>query len=261
MSMRDNANPTTYANEKIYTDYLKKLEERDLHPTALIIDDKWQKNYATDVADPSRFPDMRRFSDSCRARGIHTLLWFKLWDPDGWDKKLCVKDRSGDLRIDPSTPQFLENLDAALHRILSSDEGCYNCDGMKLDFAFFNPIGRSFETYSGKYGCELMYDMFEHIYTKAKEIKPDALINCSPCHPYFAHLCDQARLHDYNYRANNNYEELSMRAKLFSIANPWSLIDCDNAGFRSHRDTMRWMMNQPLVGVPDLYTIDGTEAM
>jgi hypothetical protein len=49
-----------------------------------------------------------------------------------------------------------------------------------------------------------------------------------------------------------------MRAKLFSIAMPGVLLDCDNAGFNSHRDTMEWMLAQTQVGVPDLYAVSGT---
>ena len=42
---------------------------------------------------------------------------------------------------------------------------------------------------------------------------------------------------------------------------PGVLIDTDNAAFYSHRDTMHWLMEQDLVGVPDLYstvTSDGS---
>ena len=95
------------------------------------------------------------------------------------------------------------------------------------------------------------------IYETAKEVKPDALINCSPCHPYFAHICDHARLHDYDYRRRDNTEDLTTRAKLFAIANPGTLIDTDNAGYSSHRDTMRWLLCQPKIGVPDIYSIRG----
>lgn len=246
------------ANEAVYEDIVARLDEYDLHPTALIIDDKWQSHYATDIADPKKWPDMRAYVERRHAEGIKTLLWFKLWDPDGWDESICLTADNGDLRIDPSHPRFIENLDTAVHRILSDEEGCYNCDGFKLDFAFYVPIGRKVHSYSGKYGVELLYDMMAQIYATAKRIKPEALVNCSPCHPYFAHICDQARLHDYEPRNRNNVEDLSMRARLFSIAMPGVLLDTDNAGFNSHRDTMRWLLAQPRVGVPDLYAVSAT---
>ena len=247
------------ANQSVYETIAEEIRKHKLHPTAIIIDDKWQSHYATDIADPEKWPDLRGFVDKRRAEGLRTMLWFKLWDPDGWDRDLCVTTDRGEVRLDPSQPKFLANLDEALHRILSPDEGCYDCDGFKLDFAFYNPIGRKVHTYSGKYGVELLYEMQAYIYRKAKEIKPDALINCSPCHPYFAHICDQARLHDYDYRNRNNREDLTMRGKLFATAMPGVLLDTDNAGFANYRDTIHWQLTQHMVGVPDLYSLIGTE--
>jgi len=248
------------ACQRIYETIAEEVRHHKLHPAAMIIDDKWQKHYATDEADPEKWPDLRGFVDKNLENGIRTMLWFKLWDPDGWNKDLCVTTDNGEVRLDPSHPDFLANLDTALHRILSDEEGCYNCAGMKLDYAFINPIGRKVHTYSGKYGVELLYEMQAYIYQKSKEIKPDALINCSPCHPYFAHICDHARLHDYDAKNRNNKEDLTMRARLFSIAMPGVLLDTDNAGFHSYRDTIHWQLNQQIVGVPDLYSLIGTES-
>lgn len=251
---------TELAREELYEALVGKLGKYDMHPTALIIDDKWQSHYATDKADPAKWKNLRAFVDRRHAEGIHTMLWFKLWDPDGWDPALCVTTDSGEVRIDPSTPEFLANLDRALYRILSADEGCYDCDGFKLDFAFFNPIGRRVKTHSGRYGVELLYDMMAYIYKKAKEIKPDALVNCSPCHPYFAHICDQARLHDYDPKNRDNREDLETRGRMFSLAMPGVLLDTDNSGFNTRRDTMRWQMDQAMIGVPDLYALMGNES-
>ena len=260
LGVKNGVNPTMLACEETYEELARRIHANGLHPTALIIDDKWQKHYATDEADPEKFPDLRAFVERRRAEGIRTLLWFKLWDADGWDESLCVTEDNGTKRLDPSTPEFKANLDRALYRILSSDAGCYNCDGFKLDFAFWNPIGRKVHASSGKYGVELLYDMMAYIYKKAKEIKPWALVNCSPAHPYFAHICDQARLHDYSQQNRNNREDLVMRGKCFSAAMPGVLLDTDNAGFNSRRDTMHWLLTQPYTGVPDLYSLEPTAA-
>ena len=243
------------AREPVYLDYLARMREAGLTPRCLIIDDKWQTEYGTDIANPDKWPDLRRFVNERRAEGIHTLLWFKIFDPEGIPEEAVVTTEEGERRVDPSHPAFLAILDEALHRIFSSDEGCYDCDGIKIDYAFQIPIGRAFRTYSGKYGAELLYDFMKHIYDRAKEIKPEAIINCSPCHPYFAAVCDQARLHDYN--PDNRYcrEDMSMRAKMYSIAMPGVLLDTDNAGFNTKRDTMRWLLDQPRIGVPDLYCV------
>ncbi len=249
------ASGSSAARQDVYEDYVKRLHDAGLYPRCLIIDDKWQSEYGTDIADPAKWPDLRGFVDARRAEGIHTMLWFKIFDPEGIPEEAVVTTEDGDRRVDVSHPAFLEILDAALTRIFSSAEGCYDCDGIKIDYAFQIPIGKKFRTYSGKYGVEWLYEFMKHIYDKAKSIKPEAIINCSPCHPYFAAVCDQARLHDYNPDNRNCREDLSMRGKMFSIAMPGVLLDTDNAGFNTSRDTMRWMLDQPAVGVPDLYCV------
>ncbi|MBQ2545653.1 MAG: hypothetical protein II557_05120 [Clostridia bacterium] len=246
---------TSGACEPVYLDYLDRLHKAGLHPRCLIIDDKWQSEYCVDIADPAKWPDLRGFVDARRAEGIHTMLWFKIFDPEGLPEEAVVTTEAGERRVDVSHPVFLRMLDEALTRIFSSAPGCYDCDGIKIDYAFQIPIGRKFQTYSGKYGVEYLYEFMKHICDKAKSIKPEAIINCSPCHPYFAHLCDHARLHDYNPDNRNCREDLEMRAKMYRIAIPDTLIDTDNAGFNTRRDTMRWLLDQPETGVPDLYCI------
>ena len=116
---------------------------------------------------------------------------------------------------------------------------------------------RTVHAASGKYGVELLYDLMHAIYTRAKAIKPDALINASPCHPYFADVCDHGRLHDYDYKNRNNRADMTMRARLYQAALPGLLLDTDNAGFAAKRDTMHWLLAQSHVGVPDLYALRG----
>lgn len=251
----ENKNPTDYAREDFYEGYVKRLHENGLYPKVLIIDDKWQREYAPAEPDQEKWQDLKAFIARRHAEGIHTLLWFKLWDSEGFEDELCVTADNGSRRLDPSNPEVIRRLKASVKRLLSP-EGL-DADGFKIDFAFFNPEGRGFTTYSGKYGTELLYDYMKLIYDTAKEVKPDALINCSPCHPYFADICDHARLHDYDYRRRDNLEDLTTRARLFGIANPGTLIDTDNAGYSSHRDTMRWLLAQPKLGVPDIYSIRG----
>jgi len=249
---------TDLCTQELYDSLMEKVRKYDLCPTALFVDDKWQKEYSLCSVDTSKFPDFRGFVDKYHAQGINTVLWFKLFEAEGLKPEWCVTTDDQWIRADVSHPEYLAMLDKALHRMLSDEEGCYNVDGLKIDFAFWNPMGRKVKTYSGKYGVELLYDLLVHIYRKAKEIKPDALINCSPAHPYFAHVCDQARIHDYSDENRNNKEELTLRARVYRTAFPGVLIDTDNAAFNSHRDTMRWQLSQQHVGVPDLYAMTST---
>ncbi len=246
----------------VYEELFDICGKNDLHPTAMIIDDKWSTEYATYEMDPARFPDFRGLVEKNRAAGIHTMLWYIMWEAEGWpEKDMIITDAHEHNVLDPSHPKIKENIVNAITRIFSSEEGCYDCDGIKMDFAFMNPMGKDFKTYSGKYGVELIYDYMELIYTTAHKIKPHALINNSACHPYFTHLCDQARLHDYVPANRRNLEDLGMRGKIFSIAMPGVLQDTDNSAFVTRRDTMRWQLNQQTVGVPDLYAVSPTPCL
>ena len=68
-------------------------------------------------------------------------------------------------------------------------------------------------------------------------------------------MVDQARLHDYD--GNNRFcrEDLMFRAKMYKIATPDSIIDTDNGGYNTKRDTMRCMLEQSEYGVPDIYGV------
>jgi len=248
--------------EIVYKEMLEKLEKRDLHPTILIIDDKWQDKYGTAYPHPDRWPDLRGFIDNNLKNNIRTFMWYQLWNCEGLPEECLTVDEEGNSYIkgdrpvaDPSHPVYQEILKEIVHRIISDDDGCYNAAGFKLDFAFCQPHGRKVKTYSGKYGAELLYDYIKQIRTYAKEAKPDAVINASPMHPMFASLVDHARLHDYGGTSRNGKEIFEHRARLWGMANPTSLIDTDSGGFNTHRDMMRVMKNQPNIGIPDLYCV------
>jgi hypothetical protein len=243
------------ARETVYADFLDRLHRAGLYPRCLIIDDKWQSQYGTCTADPEKWPDLRRFADARHAEGIRTLLWFKAFDPEGIPEEALAVTENGQRWLDVSHPAYLALLREIIRRVLSADEGCYNCDGFKIDNVNAFPVGRGFCTYSGKYGVEYLYDFYRFFYETAKAVKPDALVNCSPCHPYFAACCDMVRLHDYNPNNRNCREDLARRAKICAAAMPGVLIDTDGTGINTNRDSLRWLLAQTGVGVPSLYCI------
>lgn len=251
------------ACQPIYDHFNSELKRRDLHPQIMIIDDKWQVNYGSAEVDTNKWPDLRGWIDANLAEnGIYTMLWYKLWDAEGIPEEMTMYDEEGQYNdhnnkrtVDPSNPKFREFVRGQIHRLISSDEGCCNAYGFKLDYAFVQPTGRLAKSYSGKYGVELFFDYIKLIYECVKEAKPDAIVNASPCHPIFAAYVDHARLHDYFPWLRRCNEEFTFRKDLYSTALPGALIDTDGAGFRSHRDTMRYMLHAPTIGIPDLYCI------
>ncbi len=246
------------AREELYDNFNAELDRRGLHPSLMIIDDKWQTAYGDPCADTEKWPDLRGWIDKNRAeRGRHTMLWYKMWASEGLPDDECMASSSEYQRrvADPTNPKYRARLKDIMHRLLSSDEGCYNADGLKLDFAFFQPTGREAVSCGGLYGVELFLEYIKTIYAFAKEAKPDCVISASPCHPLFAAHVDHARLHDYHPDLRRCPEEFAFRKKLYETAMPYSLIDTDGAAYRTHRDTMRYLLAAPSLGIPDLYCI------
>lgn len=252
------------AAQEPYEDMVSRLDARGLRPAYIIIDDKWQDRYGTAMPDPEKWRDMRGFVDQMHARGVRVLLWFRLWGGEGLPVEETMpgdpvkpwnKDEN-ERYADPSSPAYQQRLREIIRVLLSDEAGCMNCDGFKLDFAFWMPYGRRAVSHSGQYGVELLKSLFTQIYTRAKEVKPDALINCSPCHPYFSENCDQLRLHDYDGSVRRNVMEvMGDRRWLFTTACRGQSVDTDNVGFFDRRDTMKYLRRCRELGIPDLYQL------
>lgn len=247
------------ASEAAYTEMSEHLDALDLHPTAMIIDDKWQEKYGTFLPDPVKWPNLRRFTDREHAKGRHVLLWYRCWSAEGLPVDECILQDGKPLAGDPTNPRYIERVKHTVHTLLSEESGCFGCDGFKIDFADQVPTGEDLVTWeSGVYGIELVKRLIALIYHAAKEVKSDALISCSGCHPYFADVTDMARLHDYDLRLRSVERCMSFRAKLYRIMLPDVLIDTDFPAFAGYHDSMKYLRIAPSLGVPDLYRLSDT---
>lgn len=235
---------------------LSELRRRDLHPQIIIIDDKWQTGYGSAVVNTEKWPDLRGWIDATlRDYNCRTMLWYKLWDREELPDDMTMDNGQGGRCVDPSNPKYREYIRETMHRLLSSDEGCCNAYGLKLDYAFTQPVGKDARSYSGKFGVELFLDYIALIHDCAKAAKPEAIISASPCHPLFTNYVDHARLHDYYPDLRRCYEEFTFRREIYDIAMPGVLFDTDGSAYNTRRDTMRYMRLAPKIGIPDLYCI------
>lgn len=248
------------ASQMAYTEMSRHLDKLGLCPSAIIIDDKWQRKYGESLPDEDKWPDMRGFTDDQHKKGRKVVLWFKCWNPEGLDDDECIKLYGLPVAADPTNPKYINRIENTIYKLLSSDEGCYNCDGFKIDFADCFPKNADIKTYEKEIGgTELVHRLIKLIRSSAKKVKSDALINCSGCHPYMADVTDEVRLHDYDDRLRSIRTYMSFRAKLYSIMLPDSLVDTDFPSFAGHRDTMEYIRLAPRLGVPDIYRISDTE--
>ncbi|MBQ9965380.1 MAG: hypothetical protein IJP22_01460 [Clostridia bacterium] len=246
--------PASLATQENYTKMMEKLEKEGLHPKFIIIDAHWQETDGNFVVNKKKWPDMRAFIDEQHKKGIRVLLWLRSWSAEGLPHDECVKSLTNPIASDPTNPKFIERVKKNLHTLLSSDEGCMNCDGFKVDFINCIPEGNNIATYKkGIYGVEFIKEWLDLLYNTTKQIKPDALLNVSCAHPYLAEVADQIRLHDIHGETCDSCAIMDYRADIVKAVYPSVTIDTDSGGVFSHRDFKRYMKYQAKIGVPDLY--------
>ena len=255
--LRDD-NPGTaaqdYATQADYERFSDRLDELRLEPGVMIIDDKWQKEYGTLTPDPAKWRSLRAFADEQHEKGRKVLLWFKSWDREGLPEDECILVNGEPVSADPTNPKYLSRLKNAIHTLLSEEAGCCACDGFKVDFMDCLPRMAGMTTYQKDvYGVELMKCLFEAIYQFAKDAKPDALINVSALHPYFAGNCDQFRIHDYDAYVRSPLSTMHFRSQMAQAVMPGVIVDADGFHGRTKYENLRILLEQPEIGVPDLY--------
>ena len=256
------ARPGDFATQRDYERMSARLDELDLHPGCIIIDDKWQRYYGEALPDREKWPDMRQFTDQEHAKGRRVVLWFRSWYPEGLSQEECVEYLCTACAADPTSEAYRARIQKTLRTLLSDEPGCCNCDGFKIDFANCMPLGKYVSCHEpGVYGVELLKRFFLLLYRCAKQVKPDALINCSCAHPYFDEVTDQCRMHDYWGTMRNAPEVFSHRVKLATAALPGVLVDMDAGGTGSRRDFRRWIRAQGKMGIPDLYYLSASEGV
>ena len=243
-----------YADEAHYEAFCKKLDELGLNPGTVIIDDKWQEQYGTLVPDKSKWSDLRAFAERRHAEGRRVLLWLRCWNAEGLPDDECIFLNGERFSADPTNPKYLARLKKAIHTLLSPDEGCFNCDGFKVDFMDNHPREGGAVTYEkGVAGLELMHRLFGAIYVYAKEAKPDALINSSTMHPYLSEFCDQFRIHDYTPEMRNPLSSMRYRTALAKAVMPGILVDTDGFSAKTAYEQLRIFETAAEIGVPDMY--------
>lgn len=244
------------ATQKNYTEMMERLDKENLGFGTIIIDAKWQTHFGRFDVDTDKWQDLRGFVDEQHKKGRKVLLWIKSWDAEGLDYTECTQWMCNGITSDPTNPQYIERVKKGFYKLLSSDEGCFDCDGFKVDFVNCIPPMENSITHGNICGIELIKSWMSLVYNTAKAIKPDALINTSCAHPYFTENVDMPRIHDYRSEQRSAVSVMDWRKTIFAAANPNMPIDMDSGGNGSKRDFHRYMRYQAENGVPTLYWLN-----
>ena len=252
------------SRQEFYETIGRELEEKNLHPGILVIDDKWQKQYGLNDVDVEKWPDMKGFISAMHGKGRKVLLWLKAWDPQGVAPDLCIRDFQGNkLAVDPTHPGYVRLFGHAAEYMLSPQG--LDADGFKIDFTARIPSGPGCRLHDHSiWGLELMRAYLAMVYDQAKRTKEDALIMCHCPHPYLQDKCDMIRLNDVNMGHPVN-PQMVHRARVAAAAMPDCLIDTDNWPMPDKAAWLSYVKLQPGLGVPSLYYLwqmdNGNEAI
>ena len=252
----DKGHAPSYSRRVHYEAFLKVLDQQQIDPGVVVLDDKWQATYGDNTVDEDKWPDLRGFIDQQHALGRKVLLWLKAWDPEGVPLEECVTNAGGKaIALDITHPAYEARLRAAVQRMLSSDG--YNADGFKIDFTARIPSGYGLSQYDNSlWGLELMRKYLSVLHSEAKSIKSDALIMAHTPHPYLADVLDMIRLNDINTWPNKDINRaMRHRAKVARVACPEAIIDTDNWPVIDRKSWREYLEIQAELGVPSLYAV------
>jgi hypothetical protein len=245
------------SRESRYDEWLALLAEKGLVPGTIVIDDKWQRAYATCDADETKWPDLARWIARRHEAGQRVLLWWKAWDAEGLDPALCIRTDDGDvIAADPTNASYERVLRASVRRMLGADG--YDADGLKIDFTGQTPSGPQLRRRGSVWGIELLHRLLAIVYDEAKRTKPDALVVTHTANPYFGDVTDMLRLNDllrlYDHRVDAPVvEHMVHRARIARAALPEHLVETDNWALPDRATWRAYVARQRELGVPSLY--------
>ena len=253
------------ATQQNYDQFLALLDDNDLDPGTIVIDDRWQQEYGTATPHLDRWPDLKGWIAEQHGKGRKVLLWWKAWDPAGIPVDECVTDAGGrTIAVDPGNPAYLRRLEQTVAALLGPDG--LDADGFKIDFTQRAPSGQSLTTSAGSrgssaWGIAALHVLLKTMHDAAKSAKPDALVVVHAVHPSFGDTCDMVRTNDVLERDIHGTpvsvaDQLRTRYEIVRRALPGKLIDTDQWPMPSRDEWLDYARVQASLGVPALYYVE-----
>lgn len=277
-------NVTDYCTQTRYNHYMKTLENNGVNPGTVIIDMGWAQNAALADPDKNKWYDMRGFIDEQHQKGRRVLLWYTPVITEGLPNDACMILQARPVAPDPTNPFYVEILNRQIYKMLSSDVGCLDADGFKIDFtqntpsedgifrcylnSFWGLINETndkhlydksqsrneyIKTHSAKWGVEILRKYIENIYITMKQVKADSMLITHTANPYFNDIVDVLRLNDIDGESDNVLEIMRNRYFIASMSCDKWLIDTDNDLMINKQRWRDYTKLQPSLGIPDTY--------
>jgi len=226
---------------KVFTEALVReavevIRREKLPFRTILLDEGWHVARGQWEPHPQRFPNLRGLVDELHAAGFKVVVWWnwaeieKTADVDaahliGGGKLNKHGCRMRDYSLKATQEEYLKPL---FHRMFSSDDGCYDLDGVKTDFLAdkvhpdpspADPAWRGEENYFLK--------VTELFYREMNRWKPDAVhIGCAGNY-HLAHLIDINRTYDVH---QCDYREHEQRARMLRCTTPGCPVAYDFQG-------------------------------
>lgn len=261
--------------QRLYERTLAMLEGKGISPGIVVVDEGWQDDqtyHAEGAANPDRWPDLRGFIDGQHRLGRKVILWFGAWCRLGVPTDECSTKDGFPLTVDPSNPKYEARLRRIVRKMISSDAGCYDADGLKLDHInyvpaeatpkspvrWFNdaeiPPGHGRIKVAGNlWGAEMLFKLLDIMHSELKRAKPDAAMATFAANPYFARLTDLFQLGDMGNPELSISRMMEHRARIARIVEPrWVLYAADWAP-KSHDEWRDYLHVMPQLGIPCMH--------
>jgi len=254
--------PQPLATQINYDRFLTTLAAQGIVPQTIVVDDKWQAEYATCRPDPAKWHDLKGWIAERHAAGQRVLLWWKAWDHEGAPVDACITDAAGEpVGLDPDSPACAALITEAVQYMLSADG--LDADGFKIDFTARTPSGSSLHHSGSRWGTALLHEQLRLVYGTAKRVKPDALVVTHTPNPAFVDVTDMIRLNDVLRAVGGEpgyvARHMTYRAGVVKAVCPELGIDTDGWMMPSHAEWRSYLQIQDGLGVPALYYVDGTD--
>ncbi len=277
-------NVTFYCTEQLYRNYVNMMAAHGINPGTIIIDMGWAENPALHTPSSKRWSDLRGFIEEQHARGRKVLLWYTPVVTQGLPDEACMTLKGKPVCPDPTSPVYQAILANEIRMMVSSEAGCLNADGFKIDFtqntpsengrftsyinSFWGLINETNEAYmyprlaerqeliqthGPKWGVEILKEYIRLIHENMKIHKPESLLITHTPNPYFTEVVDVLRLNDLDGECQDVLGVMQNRAKIARMCSQNWLLDTDNDLMVDKARWRAYIQLQPQLGIPDTY--------